>query len=296
MGYRRVRLVDVVGRRAPARKPVAELREDRVQADFLRGRRCGRHAEDEDVRSDEAHAELIASRIRARTDRDLDPGPFRVRRVGSAGLGGNFDRHGRDIICHVQRQSRGDQGLRWRDAVVFAQHIRDLPEGNGFAQTVAAQQKFVALLHAPADLVENQFLDIGANGAGNDIRMRVLFRVFLSNRAVIDQFLNQTVIFGDLAHFAVAQQIGARVARPKAGEMFATRQKRDQCGSDDCIVAAPFGFHAQRLMGFRYAGANGAEQFRGRDLVAGAEVTDLLLDLRLMLLAADLSASTPVAT
>jgi len=35
------------------------------------------------------------------------------------------------------------------------------------------------------------------------------------------------------------------------------------------------------------------EQFRGRDLVGAAEVTDLLLDLRLMLLAADLSESTP---
>ena len=35
------------------------------------------------------------------------------------------------------------------------------------------------------------------------------------------------------------------------------------------------------------------EQFRSRDLVAAAEVTDLLLDLRLMLLAEDLSASTP---
>jgi signal recognition particle GTPase len=29
------------------------------------------------------------------------------------------------------------------------------------------------------------------------------------------------------------------------------------------------------------------EQYRGRDLIAGSEVTDLLLDLRLMLLAAD---------
>jgi hypothetical protein len=29
------------------------------------------------------------------------------------------------------------------------------------------------------------------------------------------------------------------------------------------------------------------DQFRGRDLVAGSEVVDLLLDLRLMLLAAD---------
>ncbi len=29
------------------------------------------------------------------------------------------------------------------------------------------------------------------------------------------------------------------------------------------------------------------EQYRGRDLVSAAEVTDLLLDLRLMLLAAD---------
>jgi signal recognition particle GTPase len=35
------------------------------------------------------------------------------------------------------------------------------------------------------------------------------------------------------------------------------------------------------------------EQFRGRDLVGAAEVTDLLLDLRLMLLAADLSESAP---
>ena len=29
------------------------------------------------------------------------------------------------------------------------------------------------------------------------------------------------------------------------------------------------------------------EQYRGRDLIAGSEITDLLLDLRLMLLAAD---------
>ncbi len=34
------------------------------------------------------------------------------------------------------------------------------------------------------------------------------------------------------------------------------------------------------------------EQFRGRDLVAASEVVDLLLDLRLMLLAADEAAST----
>jgi hypothetical protein len=34
------------------------------------------------------------------------------------------------------------------------------------------------------------------------------------------------------------------------------------------------------------------DQFRGRDLVAGSEVVDLLLDLRLMLLAAD--TPTPV--
>jgi signal recognition particle GTPase len=38
------------------------------------------------------------------------------------------------------------------------------------------------------------------------------------------------------------------------------------------------------------------EQFRSRDLVAAAEVTDLLLDLRLMLLAADLSASAPASS
>jgi hypothetical protein len=35
------------------------------------------------------------------------------------------------------------------------------------------------------------------------------------------------------------------------------------------------------------------ESYRGRDLVAASEVTDLLLDLRLMLLAADEAASTP---
>ncbi len=34
------------------------------------------------------------------------------------------------------------------------------------------------------------------------------------------------------------------------------------------------------------------EQFRGRDLVAASEVVDLLLDLRLMLLAADEEART----
>ncbi|HEY5165159.1 MAG TPA: hypothetical protein VIJ44_04320 [Acidimicrobiia bacterium] len=35
------------------------------------------------------------------------------------------------------------------------------------------------------------------------------------------------------------------------------------------------------------------ETYRGRDLVAASEVTDLLLDLRLMLLAADEVAVTP---
>ena len=35
------------------------------------------------------------------------------------------------------------------------------------------------------------------------------------------------------------------------------------------------------------------ESYRGRDLVAASEVTDLLLDLRLMLLAADEAAPTP---
>jgi hypothetical protein len=34
------------------------------------------------------------------------------------------------------------------------------------------------------------------------------------------------------------------------------------------------------------------ERFRGRDLVAASEMTDLLLDLRLMLLAADEAAPT----
>jgi signal recognition particle GTPase len=34
------------------------------------------------------------------------------------------------------------------------------------------------------------------------------------------------------------------------------------------------------------------EQYRGRDLVAASEITDLLLDLRLMLLAADEEART----
>lgn len=34
------------------------------------------------------------------------------------------------------------------------------------------------------------------------------------------------------------------------------------------------------------------EQYRGRDIVAASEVTDLLLDLRLMLLAADEEART----
>ena len=37
------------------------------------------------------------------------------------------------------------------------------------------------------------------------------------------------------------------------------------------------------------------ERYRSRDLVAASEITDLLLDLRLMLLAADEAASTPVA-
>ena len=37
----------------------------------------------------------------------------------------------------------------------------------------------------------------------------------------------------------------------------------------------------------------GIESYRGRDLVAASEVTDLLLDLRLMLLAADATAPTP---
>jgi signal recognition particle GTPase len=38
------------------------------------------------------------------------------------------------------------------------------------------------------------------------------------------------------------------------------------------------------------------EQYRGRDLIAGSEITDLLLDLRLMLLAADVAAGTPSAS
>ncbi len=38
------------------------------------------------------------------------------------------------------------------------------------------------------------------------------------------------------------------------------------------------------------------DQYRGRDLVAGSEITDLLLDLRLMLLAADEEARTPASS
>jgi hypothetical protein len=38
------------------------------------------------------------------------------------------------------------------------------------------------------------------------------------------------------------------------------------------------------------------EQYRGRDLVAGSEITDLLLDLRLMLLAADEEARSQPAS
>ncbi len=38
---------------------------------------------------------------------------------------------------------------------------------------------------------------------------------------------------------------------------------------------------------------NALESYRGRDLVAAAEVTDLLLDLRVMLLAADEAPATP---
>jgi hypothetical protein len=34
------------------------------------------------------------------------------------------------------------------------------------------------------------------------------------------------------------------------------------------------------------------EQYRGRDLISASEIVDLLLDLRLMLLAADEAAST----
>jgi hypothetical protein len=37
------------------------------------------------------------------------------------------------------------------------------------------------------------------------------------------------------------------------------------------------------------------ESYRGRDLVAASEVTDLLLDLRLMLLAAAETAPTPAS-
>ena len=37
------------------------------------------------------------------------------------------------------------------------------------------------------------------------------------------------------------------------------------------------------------------DQFRGRDIVAASEVVDLLLDLRLMLLAADEEAQTAAA-
>jgi len=37
------------------------------------------------------------------------------------------------------------------------------------------------------------------------------------------------------------------------------------------------------------------ESYRVRDLISGSEVTDLLLDLRLMLLAADEAASTPTS-
>ena len=38
------------------------------------------------------------------------------------------------------------------------------------------------------------------------------------------------------------------------------------------------------------------DQYRGRDLIAGSEITDLLLDLRLMLLAADEEARTPASS
>ncbi len=38
------------------------------------------------------------------------------------------------------------------------------------------------------------------------------------------------------------------------------------------------------------------EQYRGRDLIAGSEITDLLLDLRLMLLAADEEVRTPASS
>jgi signal recognition particle GTPase len=38
------------------------------------------------------------------------------------------------------------------------------------------------------------------------------------------------------------------------------------------------------------------ERYRGRDIVSAAEITDLLLDLRLMLLAADVEATAPASS
>ena len=85
---------------------------------------------------------------------------------------GEIDRHGRDVVGHLGHQRGRDQPLGGGVVVTGKQLCQQLL-GQGLAQAVAAQQQPVAGLKLAGPLVQLEKVDIGADGARDDIGLRM---------------------------------------------------------------------------------------------------------------------------
>ncbi len=126
----------------------------------------------------------------------------------------NFDHNGSDIVCDAVCECGCDQQLRRRHAVWCPQKRCYLLVGQGFTQAIAAQQKAITRFGCANHLVEFQIVRVGADGAGDDIGVRMMLRIFRRQIAGIDQFLDKGMITADLCKRAMAEQIGAAITGP----------------------------------------------------------------------------------
>ena len=94
----------------------------------------------------------------------------------------------------------------------------------------------------------------------------MVFHLIGSDGAGLQQFLHQAVVAGDLAHRAGAQQIGAGIPGPQAGEMLAARHHHHDGRGHHDVGAATRRLLTQRDMRPLDCQAHLRQEFRRRQL------------------------------
>jgi hypothetical protein len=208
-------------------------------------------------------------------------GPGKVPHVGLTGhragddrLGGSVvvvddvgDHHGH-VVGSAAAQSQFDEPVGAVGGVGNLERVLDGLVAHRVGKPVGAQQVAIP----EADLAHGQRrLDLVARQRAHDQRpLRVAVRLFLGDSAVVDQRLDERVVFGDLRQLAVAHQVAPRVTDVGHPNPVACEEDCGQGGAHPLEV----GFHFDLRCDRRIAGVDRGVEL-GEQVAAGLVVVEV---------------------